>query len=55
MTFITFMTFITLLLQAAKNFMLMEEAVLCLCYSMDSEMLATGSEVGEPRTPDTSG
>lgn len=33
--------------QAAENFMLMEEAVLCLCYSRDSEMLATGSEGGQ--------
>ena len=53
MIFMIFMTFMTLLLQAAENFMLMEEAMPCLCYSRDSEMLATGSEVGELRTPDT--
>jgi len=33
--------------QAADNFMLMEEAVLCLSFSRDSEMLATGSEGGQ--------
>jgi len=33
--------------QAAENFMLMEEAVLCLNFSRDSEMLATGSEGGQ--------
>jgi WD40 repeat-containing protein SMU1 len=29
--------------QAQENFMMMEEAVLCLAYSRDSEMLATGN------------
>ena len=53
MIFMIFMTFMTLLLHAAENFMLMKEAMPCLCYSRDSEMLATGSEVGELRTPDT--
>ena len=33
--------------QAAENFMMMEEAVLGLTFSRDSEMLATGSEGGE--------
>ena len=32
--------------QAAENFMMMEEAVLGLTFSRDSEMLATGSEGG---------
>ena len=32
--------------QASENFMLMEDAVLCLSFSRDSEMLATGSEGG---------
>jgi WD40 repeat protein len=31
------------------NFMMMEEAVLCLSFSRDSEMLATGSEGGQIR------
>ena len=30
--------------QAQENFMMMEEAVLCLAFSRDSEMLASGSE-----------
>ena len=33
--------------QAAENFMLMEEAVLCQTFSRDSEMVATGSEGGQ--------
>jgi WD40 repeat-containing protein SMU1 len=28
--------------QAAENFMMMEDAVLCLAFSRDSEMLASG-------------
>jgi len=32
--------------QANENFMMMEEAVLCLAFSRDSEMLASGSEGG---------
>ncbi len=31
------------------NFMMMEEAVLCLAFSRDSEMLASGSESGQVR------
>ena len=33
--------------QAQDNFMMMEEAVLCLAFSRDSEMLASGSEGGQ--------
>ncbi len=33
--------------QAQDNFMMMEEAVLCLAFSRDSEMLASGSESGQ--------
>jgi len=33
--------------QAQDNFMMMEEAVLCLGFSRDSEMLAAGSEGGQ--------
>jgi WD40 repeat-containing protein SMU1 len=35
--------------QAQDNFMMMEEAVLCLAFSRDSEMLASGSEGGQIR------
>jgi WD40 repeat-containing protein SMU1 len=33
--------------QAQDNFMMMEDAVLCMCFSRDSEMLATGSQDGK--------
>jgi WD40 repeat-containing protein SMU1 len=33
--------------QAQDNFMMMEEAVLCLAFSRDSEMLASGSQDGK--------
>ena len=33
--------------QAQENFMLMEDAVLCLAFSRDSEMLATGGQDGK--------
>ena len=33
--------------QAQENFMMMEDAVLCLCFSRDSEMLASGSRDGK--------
>lgn len=29
------------------NFMMMDDAVLCMCFSRDSEMLATGSQDGK--------
>lgn len=29
------------------NFMMMDEAVLCMCFSRDSEMLATGDQGGK--------
>merc|ERR1719278_460102 len=32
---------------SSRNFMMMEEAVLCLAFSRDSEMLASGSEGGQ--------
>ncbi len=39
--------------QAQDNFMMMEEAVLCLAFSRDSEMLASGSESGQVRFPNS--
>lgn len=33
--------------QAADNFMMMEEAVLCVAFSRDSEMLASGAQDGK--------
>lgn len=33
--------------QAQLNFMMMDDAVLCLCFSRDSEMLASGSQDGK--------
>lgn len=33
--------------QANDNFMMMEDAVLCLAFSRDSEMLASGSKDGK--------
>ena len=33
--------------QAQDNFMMMEDAVLCLTFSRDSEMLASGSKEGK--------
>lgn len=33
--------------QAQDNYMMMEEAVLCMCFSRDSEMLTTGSQDGK--------
>ena len=33
--------------QAQENFMLMDEAVVCLAFSRDSEMLATGGQDGK--------
>lgn len=33
--------------QAQENFMMMEDAVLCLAYSRDSEMLVSGSKDGK--------
>jgi WD40 repeat-containing protein SMU1 len=33
--------------QAQEEFMMMEDAVLCLAYSRDSEMLASGSKDGK--------
>lgn len=29
------------------NFMMMDDAVLCMCFSKDSEMLATGAQDGK--------
>lgn len=29
------------------NFMMMDDAVLCMCFSRDSEMLATGAQDGK--------
>lgn len=37
--------------QAQENFMMMEETVLCLAFSRDSEMLATGSHSGKIKVP----
>ena len=34
------------------NFMLMEDAVLCMAFSRDSEMLATGSQDGKVKVGD---
>jgi WD40 repeat-containing protein SMU1 len=31
--------------QAAENFMMMEDAVLCLAFSRDSEMLGSGTSL----------
>ena len=33
--------------QAQENFMMMDDAVLCMCFSRDSEMLATGGQDGK--------
>ena len=33
--------------QAQENFMLMDDAVLCLAFSRDSEMLASGGQDGK--------
>jgi WD40 repeat-containing protein SMU1 len=33
--------------QAQENFMMMEDVVLCLSFSRDSEMLASGSKDGQ--------
>jgi len=33
--------------QADEEFMMMDKAVLCVCFSRDSEMLATGSQAGK--------
>ncbi|KAL4222653.1 Serine/threonine-protein kinase smu1 [Mactra antiquata] len=33
--------------QAQENFMMMDDAVLCMCFSRDSEMLATGDQGGK--------
>ena len=33
--------------QAQENFMLMESSVLCMAFSRDSEMLATGAHDGK--------